>query len=86
MATIGVLLARERLSLLLAVPFTRLVFGPIRTMLLYRTFFRAIRGSFAGSVWNTARTASVQYGRPTTIKQAPRSVPVTVDPEEVVNA
>lgn len=87
MATIGVLLARERLSLLLAVPFTRLVFSPIRTSLLYRTVFRAIRGAYAGSVWNTARTASVAYNRPGAKRPAAKQpVPVPVEQEELVKA
>jgi len=84
MATIAVLLARERLSLLLAVPFTRLIYSPIRTTLLYRTVFRAIRGGYAGSVWNTARTASVQYSRPTA-KRPSTKQPVAVE-EELANA
>jgi biofilm PGA synthesis N-glycosyltransferase PgaC len=58
-AFIAVLLARERLRHLLAVPFTRLVYSPIRTFLLYRTVVRAMRGAYAGSVWNTARTGTV---------------------------
>jgi biofilm PGA synthesis N-glycosyltransferase PgaC len=58
-ATIGIVLAREDKRHLLAVPYTRLVYSPIRTWLLYRTAFRAIRGAYAGSVWNTARTAAM---------------------------
>lgn len=59
MAIIAVILAKEKPSHLLAIPFTRLVYSPIRTMLLYRTAFRALRGAYAGSVWNTARTGSM---------------------------
>lgn len=84
MATIAVLLARERLSLLLAVPFTRFVYSPIRTTLLYRTMFRAIRGNFAGAVWNTTRTGAVQYVKPKA-KRSIKKLPV-VDQEEIAQA
>lgn len=84
MATIAVLLARERLSLLWAVPFTRFVYGPIRTALLYRTVIRALRGNFSGSVWNTARTGAVQYTTPATsqAKQRIQLMPVSTRPIE----
>ena len=77
MAAIAVLLARERLVYLLVVPFTRLVFSPIRTSLLYRTTYRALRGAYAGSVWNTARTASMEYSRPKAVRQQPTLTPLT---------
>lgn len=81
MATVAVLLARERLSHLLAIPFTRLVYSPIRTMLLYRTALRALRGAYAGSVWNTTRTASMTYGaEPKALKVAQqRTAEVSVE-------
>jgi peptidoglycan-N-acetylglucosamine deacetylase len=86
MATIAILFARERLSLLLAVPFTRLVYSPIRTTLLYRTILRAMRGNFGGAVWNTARAGTVQYIKPGA-KRPLKQVPVTViEQEEIAQA
>jgi len=60
-AFIALILAGERLSLLLVVPFTRLVYSPLRTMLLYKTLFFALRGVSVG--WNKfQRTGSVSLG------------------------
>jgi cellulose synthase/poly-beta-1,6-N-acetylglucosamine synthase-like glycosyltransferase/peptidoglycan/xylan/chitin deacetylase (PgdA/CDA1 family) len=54
----AVLLGRERRAYLWAVPFTRLVYMPVRTALLYRSVLRAIKGAHFG--WNkVARTATV---------------------------
>lgn len=64
MAFIGTLMAKEDFAHLRAVPFTRLVYSPIRTFLLYRTLFRALRGAYAGSVWNTARTGAMAQASP----------------------
>jgi hypothetical protein len=86
-ATIAVLLARERLSLLIAVPFTRFVYSPIRTNLLYRTVLRALRGSFGGAVWNTARTGAVQYVKPGVQRaKIPAKQLAIVEQEEVAQA
>jgi hypothetical protein len=55
---ISILLARERLSYLFAVPMTRLVYGPLRTYLLYRSALAAMRGASVG--WNKlSRTGSL---------------------------
>jgi len=60
-ALIALLLAKERLSLLLTVPFTRLVYSPLRTLLLYKTVIYALRGVSVG--WNKfQRTGTVQLG------------------------
>ncbi len=88
MATIAVLLARERLSLLWAVPFTRFVYSPIRTTLLYRTVLRALRGNFGGSVWNTARAGTVQYVKPGAQRKSTTSQVTVkvVEQEEIAQA
>jgi cellulose synthase/poly-beta-1,6-N-acetylglucosamine synthase-like glycosyltransferase/peptidoglycan/xylan/chitin deacetylase (PgdA/CDA1 family) len=58
-ALIALCLARERLSLILAFPLTRFVYGPIKTFLLFRTVFVIIRG--ATIAWNKLqRTNSVE--------------------------
>jgi cellulose synthase/poly-beta-1,6-N-acetylglucosamine synthase-like glycosyltransferase/peptidoglycan/xylan/chitin deacetylase (PgdA/CDA1 family) len=59
---IALTMAKEDYRHLLAIPFTRLVYSPIRTTLLYRTVIRALRGAYAGSAWNTARTGTVSQG------------------------
>lgn len=60
-AFIALMLSGERLSLLLVVPFTRLVYSPLRTLLLYKTLFFALRGVSVG--WNKfQRTGSVTLG------------------------
>lgn len=57
-SAMGVLLAKERLSLLLAVPFTRIVYSPIKTYLLYKSLLTMIRGSQV--TWNKfGRTGAV---------------------------
>lgn len=59
-AIIGVLLTRERLSYVLAVPFARFIYGPIRTYILYRTVLTAVQGSYVG--WNKlVRTGTASY-------------------------
>lgn len=80
-ALIGLLLAGERLSLLMAVPFTRLVYSPMRTILLYRTILYALRGVSVG--WNKLqRTGAVQLGMVSgAAKAQPVSQPVTVGVE-----
>jgi cellulose synthase/poly-beta-1,6-N-acetylglucosamine synthase-like glycosyltransferase/peptidoglycan/xylan/chitin deacetylase (PgdA/CDA1 family) len=76
-AFIGLLLARERMSLLLAVPFTRLLFNPMRTLLLYRTVFSALRGVSVG--WNKLqRTGAVNLNM---AGVKPAAQPVTVKSE-----
>lgn len=65
MAVIGVILARERLSLLWAVPMTRLMYSPMRTILMYRTLLNILRGVAVG--WNKLqRTGAVKYQRTVT--------------------
>lgn len=49
-ALIGLLLARESLRYLAAVPMTRLVYGPLKTYILYRSLLTALRGVTVG--WN----------------------------------
>jgi hypothetical protein len=49
-SAIGLRLARERLSLLWAVPFARFIYGPIRLYILFKTVLTAVRGSYVG--WN----------------------------------
>ena len=59
-ATAGIILARERLTHLLAIPVTRFVYSPIRSFLLYRSVLRAAKGSHVG--WNKLqRSGTVQY-------------------------
>ena len=61
-AIFGLLLARERLSYLLAVPFNRIIYGPIRTYLLYSTLITALKGAYVS--WNKlTRTGTVKRGR-----------------------
>lgn len=85
-AFIGLLLAGERLSLLLAVPFTRLVYSPIRTFLLYRTVIYAMRGVSVG--WNKLqRTGAVQLGKVSggaNTQPVPQPVTVGAEVEETV--
>lgn len=58
-ACFGLLLSRERPSYLLAVPFSRLIYGPIRTYLLYATLITALKGVYVG--WNKlSRTGTVK--------------------------
>lgn len=60
-AFIGLLFAKAPLSYLIAVPFARFIYGPIRIYVLYRTLLVALKGSSVG--WNKfARTGNVQYG------------------------
>lgn len=47
---IGIALARERYSLLLALPFARFTYGPIRTYILYKTVITILKGVDVG--WN----------------------------------
>lgn len=76
MAVIGIIMARERASLLLAVPMTRLMYNPLRTVLMYRTVLNVLRGVAVG--WNKLqRTGTVQYrqvrrgvGRTTALRPA----------------
>src|SRR5690606_14849867 len=50
MSAIGIALARERFSLLLALPFARFTYGPIRTYILYKTILSILKGVDVG--WN----------------------------------
>lgn len=55
---LGIALARERYSLLLAVPFARFIYGPIRVYILYKTLLTIVKGVDVG--WNKlARTGTV---------------------------
>lgn len=82
MATIGVILARERPSLLLAIPMTRLMYSPMRTWLMYRTVLNVLRGVAVG--WNKLqRTGTVQYRQ--TVRQAQKKLrPALAEQEETV--
>lgn len=57
-AWVGLILAREKFRHLLAVPLTRLVYGPLRTYILYRSVLTALKGVFVG--WN-------KFGRTKTV-------------------
>ncbi len=46
----GIALARERYSLLVAVPFARFIYGPIRMYILYKTLLTILKGVDVG--WN----------------------------------
>jgi biofilm PGA synthesis N-glycosyltransferase PgaC len=59
-AFIGVILARERLSLLTAVPLTRFIYSPLKTYLLYKSLATILLGAHVG--WNKLkRTGTVNY-------------------------
>lgn len=81
-ALIALLLAGERLTLLFTVPFTRLVYSPLRTLLLYKTVLFALRGVSVG--WNKfQRTGSVQLGLVATTETLDAMTqPVVVSVEE----
>lgn len=54
----GLLSAREKLSLLFALPYARFVFAPIRAFILLKTLRTIVQGSMVG--WNKlVRTGSV---------------------------
>jgi len=56
----GITLARERYRLLLAVPFTRLVYSPLKTYILFRTALTVLKGAQVG--WNKLqRTGNAHY-------------------------
>jgi cellulose synthase/poly-beta-1,6-N-acetylglucosamine synthase-like glycosyltransferase/peptidoglycan/xylan/chitin deacetylase (PgdA/CDA1 family) len=60
-ALAGIILARERLSHLLAIPVTRFIYSPMRSFLLYRSVLRAAKGSHVG--WNKLqRSGTVHSG------------------------
>jgi biofilm PGA synthesis N-glycosyltransferase PgaC len=59
-ALCSILMARERLIYVFAVPLTRLIYGPLRTYLLYRSVIVAAKGASVG--WNKlSRTGSLAY-------------------------
>lgn len=59
-AIIGLTLIKAPYSYLVAVPFARFIYGPIRVYVLYKTIVTAIKGSSVG--WNKlARTGTVKY-------------------------
>jgi hypothetical protein len=78
-ATAGIVLAREKLTHLLAIPVTRFIYSPIRSFLLYRSVLRAAKGSHVG--WNKLqRSGTVQYQ--TALAAVPtNSVSVAVKPK-----
>lgn len=55
-AWIGLALAKEKLWYLSAVPLTKLVYGPLRTYILYRSLLTALRGALVS--WNKLRRSS----------------------------
>jgi cellulose synthase/poly-beta-1,6-N-acetylglucosamine synthase-like glycosyltransferase/peptidoglycan/xylan/chitin deacetylase (PgdA/CDA1 family) len=58
-ASAGVILMKEKLSYLIAVPFGRFIYSPIRTYILYSTVITALKGAYVG--WNkVARTGTVK--------------------------
>lgn len=64
---IGLVLARERFRYLVAVPYARFVFAPIRLYLLYKTVITAMKGAYVG--WNKLqRTGSVAASQPVTLR------------------
>jgi biofilm PGA synthesis N-glycosyltransferase PgaC len=79
-SAIGLHLARERMTLLWAVPFARFIYGPIRLYILYKTVITALRGSYVGwnkllragtatyPLTNTLATVPIESGKPPTFK------------------
>jgi cellulose synthase/poly-beta-1,6-N-acetylglucosamine synthase-like glycosyltransferase/peptidoglycan/xylan/chitin deacetylase (PgdA/CDA1 family) len=58
----GLMLAGERLRFLIAVPFSRLIYGPIRTYILYSTLIAALKGAYVS--WNKlTRTGTVKHSK-----------------------
>jgi biofilm PGA synthesis N-glycosyltransferase PgaC len=83
-ATVGIILAGERFSLLWAVPMTRLMYSPMKTWLMYRTVINGLRGVAVG--WNKLqRTGTVQY-RQTAKRTARLPQAKPIEQEEVVQA
>lgn len=59
-ATIGIVIARSKPSYIIAVPFARFIYGPIRTYILYKTVLTALKGTYVG--WNKlVRTGTAAY-------------------------
>jgi len=64
---IGLALARERFRYLVAIPYARFVFAPIRLYLLYKTVITALKGAYVG--WNKLqRTGSVIAPQPVKLR------------------
>jgi cellulose synthase/poly-beta-1,6-N-acetylglucosamine synthase-like glycosyltransferase/peptidoglycan/xylan/chitin deacetylase (PgdA/CDA1 family) len=64
-AFVGLRLAKEKLRYLVVVPMTRVMYGPLRTYLLYRSAVAMLRGVYVG--WNKfarSRTVTVQRSQP----------------------
>jgi biofilm PGA synthesis N-glycosyltransferase PgaC len=62
LAAIALWLAKEPLRFLLAVPYGRFIYGPIRTYIMYNTIVTALRGAYVG--WNKlTRTGTVNVKR-----------------------
>ena len=59
-ATIALLFAHEKLRYLVAVPLTRILYGPIRSFILYRSIMRALKGA-SGDWGKLQRTGTVRY-------------------------
>lgn len=61
LATVAVLLSRERFSLIFLVPFYRMIYDPIRVYILYASFVAALKGRRNG--WGKLqRTGAVNLG------------------------
>lgn len=58
-AAIGIVLAKERFSYLVAVPFARFIYGPIRMYILYKTIVAILKGVDVG--WNKLTRTGTAY-------------------------
>lgn len=56
---IGIILAKERYSLLVSVPFARFIYGPIRMYILYKTIDTILKGVDVG--WNKLNRTGTAY-------------------------
>jgi cellulose synthase/poly-beta-1,6-N-acetylglucosamine synthase-like glycosyltransferase/peptidoglycan/xylan/chitin deacetylase (PgdA/CDA1 family) len=66
-ASAGVILMKEKLSYLIAVPFGRFIYSPIRTYILYSAVITALKGAYVG--WNkVTRTGTVKNAQYTQLQ------------------
>lgn len=73
-AAIGIWLGHAPKKYLLAVPFARFIYGPIRMYVLYKTVMVALRGSHVG--WNKlARTGAAVKGEASVVPPSPATRP-----------
>lgn len=56
---IGILLAKEKLSYLAAIPFARIIYGPIRMYILYKAILTMLKGVDVG--WNKLARTGTAY-------------------------